>query len=294
VTWGSQEPFANVGNESYQSKGAEQWLGEVKAAVNDAVNQGLLNAGERQLWENILLGQIDVESTGHAFLVNGSSPNYSQGLTQNAAPWLEYAEEDPFDPLTNLRSLLRTEIRYYRKWGNRWDRAVGEYLTGSEDPTCQETCGDGNTTGLSYFERVVNAVWWVQSNAATGQNYTAQDNSYQANCSGSTCWFSNAPTWNLWSSPNLAYNWVPPSNQNGYIYYTEGVDSNITLPIDQNTWLAVPSWFYTNSPEPSVPRYVERAPTSLEAQQYPPGSTVLANGSYEGTYPRRTWSSSRP
>ena len=80
----------------------------------------------------ILLGQIDVESTGHAFLANGRSPFYSQGLTQNASPWLEYNEEDPFDLLTNLRSLLRTEVRYYRKWGNRWDEAVGEDLTGSE------------------------------------------------------------------------------------------------------------------------------------------------------------------
>jgi hypothetical protein len=298
VNWGSSEPFTGIPNaadESYQSKGAEQWLPSVEAAVNDAVNQGLLNQNERQMWENILLGQIDVESTGHDFLVpNPTSANYSQGLTQNASPWLEYAEEDPFDPLTNLRSLLRTEVRYYRKWGNRWDRAVGEYLTGSEDPTCQETCGDGNTTGLTYFERVVNAVWWVHQNSVTGQNYPAQDNSYQANCSGTTCWFQDAPLWSIWSSPNLAYNWVPPSNQNGYIYYTEGVDANIALPIDEaDTWMAVPSWFYTASPEPSVAMYQEPAPTSSQAQEYPPGHTVLTGPNQE-TYPRRTWSISNP
>ena len=68
---------------------------------------------------------------------------------------------------------------------------------------------------------------------------------------------------------------------------------NIGLPIATNTWLAVPGWFYTASPEPGVAMYAERAPSAQESQAYPAGHTVMS-GPGSATYPRRTWSVTNP
>jgi hypothetical protein len=207
---------------------------------------------------------------------NPGDSTYSQGLTQLTYPTL-YAEENPFDPLTNLQAVMRTTIRSYRHWGNRWDRAIAEYLTGSEDEACERSsCPDWNgTTGQLYTERIVNIVWEASQLEGTGDRYPTHDSALQAGCGGSTCWFPDAPPRSLWASPSLPFNWTPPSNDLAYGYVRAGADANRAKPISYNTWDNIPARFYTTSPAPQVAAYVPPAPTALQAQQYPAGHTVL-------------------
>jgi hypothetical protein len=276
------------------AKMALQWLPEIKTAVGDAINWGVLNPGERQLWENILLGQVGLESVGQAFIVpNSGSRSYSQGLTQLTYPAL-YAEENPFDPLTNMRAVLRTTVRYYRHWGNRWDRALSQYLTGSADESQQRYSADNfGTTGEMYVQRIVNIVWEAARLQQAGDLYPPRDNDLQASCGGETCWYDHAPPWNLWDSPALPFNWLPPSTDTAYWYIQDGDDANIDGPIATATWDAIPTWFYSLSPAPDVPMYLPRAPTVTELQQYPLGATTLT-APYRETYPRRKWTAGNP
>jgi len=294
VAIGGPQPFTDVPNhpnEYLEAKGALQWMPQIKRAVGEAVAVGLLRPDERQLFENILLGMVGLESVGRNFAVgNASSQWYSQGLTQLVFA-NTYKEEDPFDPLTNLRDALRVVIRYYRRWGNRWDRAVAQHLTGAEDETAQRYTRDWNgTDGEDYAKRIVNIVWTASQLQAKGDLYPNHDNAYQASCP--SCWYTRAPWWSIWDSPNLPYNWMPPSNNTAYWYVQSGVDGNIKQPTATNTWIPVPTWFYTTSPAPSVSAFNPRAPSAAEVQAYPAGRTP--NVPWGETYPRRTWSVASP
>jgi hypothetical protein len=284
------QPFTGVPNhpnEYAEAKGALQWLPQIKWAVGDAVAAGLLRPEEAPLFENVLLGMVGVESAGKLFLVpNPSSDWHSQGLTQLTFA-NTYREENPFDPLTNLRNALRAVIRYYRRWGNRWDRAVAQHLTGAEDENTQRYSRDWNgTSGQDYAERVVNVVWWAHQLEQNGDLYPPHDNAYQTDCG--SCWFNRAPPWNIWDSPALPYNWLPPPNNTAYNYVQIGVDANIQLPIATDTWMPVPGWFYTTSPAPDVAPYQPPTPSQTDRQIYPAGRTT--NSPWGDTYPRQTWS----
>lgn len=292
---GGSQPFTDVPNhptEYAEAKGALQWMPQIKRAVGEAVAAGLLRPDERQMFENILLGMVGLESAGKVFVVgNSSSQWYSQGLTQLTFA-NTYKEEDPFDPLTNLRNALRVVIRYYRKWGNRWDRAVAQHLTGAEDENAQRYTRDWNgTDGEDYAKRIINIVWTANQLKAKGDLYADRDSAYQGRCSA-VCWYDHAAWWSIWDSPNLPYNWMPPNNNTAYWYVQSGVDGNIKQPIATNTWIPVPGWFYTTSPAPGVGAFNPRAPTSAEAQSYPAGRTP--NVPWGDTYPRRMWSVGNP
>ncbi len=286
------QPFSNVPrhpNQYYEAKVALQWLPQVKRAVEDAQNAGLLNQGEVPLFENILLGVVAIEGVGQAFIVP-DSPSGEQGLTQLTGA-NSYAEENPFDPLTNLHNYLRVVIRYYRQWGNRWDRAVTQHLTGLETEADQRYSPvSKGTIGEVYVQELVNAVWQAAQLQRTGDLFPRHDDRLQAGCGGGTCYYDHAPPWGIWDSPALAYTWVPPaSNGQAYQYFQNGMDRNIDQPIDKYIWLAVPSWFYTSSPAPDVAVYAPRSPTELEEATNPYGYTLNNRSVAAGTYPRRTW-----
>ena len=285
---GGSQPYSDVTthpSEYVESKGALGWIGEIKLVVDEALRAGLIRADEVPLWRNVLLGMVGVESVGRNFSLAAANSNwYSQGLTQLVYAHL-YAEEDPYDPLTNLRTGMRTVLRYYRMHGNRWDWAVAQHVTGASNELTARDSRDWNgTSGLDYAKRVVNMVWWANSLFNSGDVYPARYYAYQASGNGG---FDKAPLWDIFDSPGLAYAWNAPSTSSAGYYQTLGADNNIRLPINYNTWMIVPDWFYSANPAASVLIYQPRPASDAELAGYPVGHTL--NAPHQETYPRQQW-----
>jgi hypothetical protein len=227
-----------AGDESYEAKGALQWLPYIKTAVNDAVAAGVVKENERTLWENVMLGVIGIEAGGanpyikrpHGWAAssggegagNAGPDASSDGLTQ-LIPHHLWADENPFDPLTNIKAGLRTLVRYYRGYGNRWDLAGMEHLTGD---VSNPNKGDdaGFMTGGGYMGRIIQINKKARELIANG-DVPMNMGGYQVD--GLTQNGMNlAPPWDITDPPNLPFDWNPPPTSRAY----ELLTGNTTQP----------------------------------------------------------------
>jgi hypothetical protein len=194
-----------AGNEYYEAKGALTWLPVIKLVVQEAIQKGIVKPEEQTLAENLMLGVVGVEAGGdnpgisqpHGWAASQGVPNpSSDGLTQ-LIPWHMYSNENPFDPLTNLRAGLRTLWRYYRGYGNRWDLALMEHLTG--DVSNPGKVDDlGKMTGAQYPDRVRNVVNTARQLVQAG----------------------DIQGWHVDAQPYTPFYWVPPFTSRAYELYS--------------------------------------------------------------------------
>lgn len=221
-SWGS--PYQNE-KEYWESRGAIVWLPWIKRAVDEGVHTGVILPTERVLFENLLLGVVGVEAGGaNPFIKRPHGlPEAvsSDGLMQLIRLHL-WSNENPFDPLTNLRAGLRTLARYYRGYDNRWDLALMEHLTG--DVTDPNKIDDaGLMKGGAYPRRVIEINKMARKLLAEGDLF--DDPFYFVKDAESVTrqGMSLAPPWHIFDSPDLPFNWTPPPTSRAYELLTAEV-----------------------------------------------------------------------
>ncbi|MBI2953527.1 MAG: hypothetical protein HYY30_04380 [Chloroflexi bacterium] len=200
--------------------------------MDEGIAAGVVQPAERALFENLLLGVVGVEAGGaNPFIKrphNMEGAESSDGLTQLVRQHL-WSDENPFDPLTNLRAGLRTLARYYRGYGNRWDLTLVEHLTGDINIHLKTSGGrfiegSANPAGpsddrqrRSYQQRVIEINKMARRLLAAGELW---DNAYyfvdSASDEVTRGGMALAPPWGIFDSPDLPFDWAPPSTSRAY------------------------------------------------------------------------------